>query len=147
MGCDIHLIAQHHTDHGWVTLPAACGHEYARTPGQCWRCDGTGLDQFGWWSDRNYALFSALAGVRRYSDTAPPFVEPRGYPDDFNPADIDDYDKYHSASWLTLEEVRAFDWFGRFPQPAYMPRPFLDRMEDLRAVTDKPVRIVFAFDN
>lgn len=59
--------------------------------------------------DRNYALFSALAGVRSYSSEVEQLSEPRGLPDDCSRytrklSDIWDCDG-HSHSHCTLQEL------------------------------------------
>lgn len=69
--------------------------------------------------ERNYALFSALAGVRNYNSVTP-ISKPRGLPDDFDVIDGDvvkltysDTEVWlgdHSHTWLTLEEL--LDWDG-----------------------------------
>lgn len=63
---------------------------------------------------RNYALFTMLAGVRA-SDDFPVISEPKGMPQDASPAAVEYADQYgcdgHSHSYLTLKELRDFDWY------------------------------------
>lgn len=66
-----------------------------------------------WYSGRNYDLFAILANVR--NDGSWEQVVPlRGFPDDASYQVVEDYegwgDDAHSPSWITLEELFAFDW-------------------------------------
>ena len=77
--------------------------------GDGWRLvDGDGWYPFDW---RDYGMYGFLADVRNYSH-APVIAEPRGLPDDVTAelrAEHDETDPF-SASWLTLAELRAFDY-------------------------------------
>ncbi len=62
--------------------------------------------------DRNYSLFSTLAGVRDYSEKVIPVHEPKGVPLDCceyvrKMEDVWDGDG-HSHSWLTLKELKEY---------------------------------------
>ena len=61
---------------------------------------------------RNYSMFTALCGVRDYTDKSPRISEPRGLPDDatdFVKSESDRWDcDGHSHSHVTLAEVKAF---------------------------------------
>ena len=70
--------------------------------------------------DRNYDAFGLLFGVRNRNGF-PPIAANRGLPEDASEevkrdgtpgadADEDSWILYHSASWLTLEEIQAVDW-------------------------------------
>ena len=104
MGCDIHLHAESFDGERWHYLPG---------------CPDP---------DRNYRLFSVLADVRNEYDL-PVICPPKGIPEDisaelkgaedFNSSIVtidEDGDELsawlgdHSYSWLTLEELMAFDW-------------------------------------
>ena len=116
MGCDIHggffikPNLRSRPQHEWHWLPVS------------------------WPSGRNYSLFAALAGVRNYHESAC-IAEPRGLPEGFSqeqkvepywwcghayPRHGSDglYVEFgdHSFSWLTLDEMLAFDW----SQPVHM---------------------------
>jgi hypothetical protein len=105
MGCDIHAIVERKGRYGWMH---------------------SGDPDIG----RNYEVFAALAGVRNsYGIT--PVAEPKGMPgyggwrkhgdegwsiwgDDAPNYEYRDYferwrEDEHSASWLSLAEVKAFD--------------------------------------
>lgn len=89
MGCDIHAYAE------------------VRRAGQWERQDVEVFDV------RVYGLFGFLADVRNYSHS-PVIAQPRGVPDD---ADLTDEDREemadgwcHTASWLTLAELLAYDY-------------------------------------
>lgn len=94
MGCDIHSRAERWTaEGGWKAV-----------------------DDFEPFEERCYALFGWLAGVRNYSDL-PILAPPRGIPDDASPgvrAAYEDWDvDAHSASWLSVQELLAFDYDQR----------------------------------
>lgn len=67
--------------------------------------------------ERCYSLYAALADVRNHYSIEP-ISEPRGFPEDLS----EEVRKWHrengcghSASWLTLAEIEAYDW----DQPLY----------------------------
>ena len=139
MGCDIHVTAQRLVDGRHVDLD---------------------MEVFEW---RDYGIFGFLADVRNYSDV-PPLSSPRGYPEDCGHL-VNDY--HHSASWLSVEELRRFDYDATFEDRRTMRdgdgaadagpgngevktfREFLGKayFEDLeRMVVAGATRIVFDFD-
>lgn len=66
---------------------------------------------FDW---RSYAQFGFLADVRNYSQS-PVISEPRGRPDDLSAADDDRvHEDLSSSSWLSLDELEAFDYDQAF---------------------------------
>ena len=89
MGCDIHCYAERKN-----------GKKYQKIK----------LDVLG---ERSYGTFGFLAGVRNYSDVAP-IAERRGFPDDASSPVRGSYEGWgsdaHSPSWLTVEELLAFDY-------------------------------------
>lgn len=100
MGCDIHAVIERRTK------THSGGHEWLHS----------GDPDIG----RNYDIFAALAGVRNGVGMVP-VAEPRGLPA-FDADERDDRpcsemvnlaERYgvdgHSASWLTLAELKAFD--------------------------------------
>ena len=87
MGCDIHTIAQRRSADGkWENIED--------------------LNPFDW---QSYGMFGFLAGVRNYSALRP-ISEPRGLPDDFVDLDGGPFVGDHSFSWLSVEELTAFDY-------------------------------------
>ena len=72
-----------------------------------------------WYPGRNYDEFAILADVRNGSgfagvdtgDLYEPIAAPKGIPDDCSDEVLDDYEGWgadaHSASWLTLKELKA----------------------------------------
>lgn len=62
------------------------------------------------YSDRNYELFSFLAGVRNYGHN-PSFGFDRGLPEDMSPQTKKEADAWdcdgHTHGWCTLEELKA----------------------------------------
>jgi hypothetical protein len=115
MGCDIHLKVERRVNGKWECVeslsPRPCswcdgaGHYKNRPLDKCYSCSGSGA-QSGPYRDRNYTVFSVLAGVRN-DGYVKPIATPRGLPDGI--ADDGEYGD-HSFSWLTLAELRAYDW-------------------------------------
>lgn len=117
MGCDIHLYTERRDDSGSSWDPATvrvkcsmCGRGGKPVEPDCYWCKGTGCELgFG---DRNYELFSMLAGVRNYSLNTP-IAEPRGLPSDLSAVlqpgkgefDDDAWFGDHSFSHLYLREL------------------------------------------
>ena len=128
MGCDIHMQVQKRIGNEWqaVTEFAArpcswCdgrGHYKDRPNDKCYSCKGAGA-QTHVYDDRNYTVFSVLANVRN-DGYVKPIADPRGLPEGvINREDSDkegvEYIREqdfgdHSFSWLTLAELRAYDW-------------------------------------
>lgn len=154
MGCDIHGHAERRNAHG-----------------QWERIDG--LAPFDW---RGYGMFGFLAGVRNYSGIRP-IAKPRGLPADASREVVEDYESWdgdaHSASWLSVEELLAFDYdapcenrrVSRQVRPnlrddgatcapgagrmttfrEFLGRGFIDELHRLRRAGAE--RVVFWFDN
>ena len=88
MGCDIHISADRLVN-GSRERVTGNFHE--------------GPDPFDW---RSYGMFAFLSGVRNYS-AIQPISEPRGLPED---GGYEIYSGDHSASWLSVEELKAHDY-------------------------------------
>lgn len=111
MGCDIHMNVEVRRDGRWHYVDPTDESKYV--PGY-----------FHHWNDRSYITFAVLAGVRADEDDPPPISEPRGYPKDADPITVMDPDRDedgnrtgrhqnhgdHSHTWLTLDEVFAYNW-------------------------------------
>ena len=96
MGCDIHSRAEKRENGKWTVIP--------------------GLAPFDW---RSYGMYGFLANVRNYS-AVPPISEPRGLPDDAPPEDEDNgWLGDHSYSWLSLDELNAFDYDAQVEDRRY----------------------------
>lgn len=105
MGCDIHSAAV--DDDGKVIEGGIWADGKTRNPDSEWLSDEG--EPFGW---RSYRVFSFLAGVRNYSGVTP-ISEPRGLPDDVQYPDGEDADWFfgdHSFSWLSVDELEAFNY-------------------------------------
>lgn len=91
MGCDIHAYAERAEPDGSFTY----------------------IDDVDPFPVRSYGVFGFLAGVRNYS-AVPPIAERRGFPDNASADVREAYDSWasdgHSASWLTIDELLAFDY-------------------------------------
>lgn len=81
--------------------------------GTCSRCRGTGKAREEFYHDRNYQLFSILAGVRDYGSTKP-IDEPRDVPTDSCAEIKEAYEDWggdaHSATWYSLKELLDWNW-------------------------------------
>lgn len=148
MGCDIHIALERLIDNG-TSWEAQCqwdeGDDYLRQADSPLRID------------RSYDLFAVLANVRNYC-LAEPISQPRGLPDDVSTmvrrwSEYDD-DELHSHSWLSLAELRAYDWSqrpdGRGKKTTLRERckDFLDSVEEACKEGDESEwRVVFFFDN
>lgn len=122
MGCDIHMRVEVRRDGKWERVEQVptrpCSWREEGDHAGCWNCQGTGVVQRPY-HDRNYTVFSVLAGVRN-DGYVTPIAAPRGLPDDVTRAapkvneDGDDESQWeygdHSFSWLTVAEVLAYDW-------------------------------------
>lgn len=111
MGCDIHAAIEIKNGHGWeaVTFPNKYFGKYDDEP------EKTASLDFG----RNYDAFAILANVRNGCgfagvDTGDGFIpisEPRGLPDDVSECAVNTaLTGDHSASFVTLPELLAYDW-------------------------------------
>lgn len=110
--------------------------------------------------DRNYALFSRLAGVRSCGDDDPVIAQPRGLPGDFDTDMNYDHEihhgygddacieKYwmgdHSHSWLSLEEMTAWDGWE---EPMGRCDSWLKLLDYLKSRGFHDCRVVFGFDS
>lgn len=162
MGCDIHSYLEIRKDDHWRHATG----DVLSKPDQ-WSGPGEVFPL------RSYGLFGFLADVRNYSH-APVIAEPRGLPigdaDGLRAKYGDGMDR-HSASWLTVAELLAYDydqmfWDRRVTRGNNGPalaeegegrhlslRDFLGewyfrRLNEVAALgTPEDVRVVFWFDN
>lgn len=97
MGCDIHIWAERKTADGYEPITDV---QFAE-----------GSAPFDW---RSYGMYGFLADIRNYS-AIQPIAERRGFPEDASHDAAEDYHDYwgvdaHSPSWLTVQELTAFDY-------------------------------------
>lgn len=116
MGCDIHLYVEKRVNpsHDWESADKWTTEKGATRPTVDYG------DHF--YNDRCYSLFAMLADVRnghgfagiKTGEGFVPIAIPRGLPQDVSPnlaAECKDYGvDGHSHSYLTLEELLAYDW-------------------------------------
>lgn len=115
MGCDIHMYVEYKKR---LPVKATKDYEEQWISGDYFKFDPYDETQEGkyeqieLYGNRNYALFSTLAGVRDYTDKVIPVAEPKGIPDDCcnyvkerNEAWGNDA---HTHSWLTLKELKEY---------------------------------------
>ena len=128
MGCDIHITVE------------------SRNRAGVW----TEHEEPAFMSNRSYAVFSALAGVRQRIPAIEPVIpENRGLPEDF---------KWHASEYYE-EDGHSANWLWLYEMDRYSHRPFDDDLGWLKgwfveAVTwmrtlgaSDDVRMVFFFDN
>lgn len=162
MGCDIHLMVEkkvyHYDDEKkengkWVNIDKWIENEDAFRFDEKDKMIIPREERF--YSGRNYNLFSALAGVRSSSfiNTPPTISKPKGVPKDASSFYKREVRKWkgdgHSHSWLTLAELKAFDWseYGKTCDEFRLETiPALEKCKS-HNTTDDEVRIVFFFDN
>lgn len=64
------------------------------------------------YGDRNYGLFTLLAGVRDYSEKTIPVSDPKGLPENMSDITREESERWdgdgHTHSWLTLAELKSF---------------------------------------
>lgn len=105
MSCDIHCYAERKTPSGW---------EFE-------------LQLFERY--QSYRLFGFLADVRNYSAVTP-IAQPRGIPDDVSDFVRQKYIRWcgdaHSSSWLSVEELLAFD-YGQLTEDRHITKQIGER--------------------
>jgi len=112
MGCDIHFRVERYKGGAWVSVDK-------------WTKDDGDIPYVSWrdeyYSVRSYGLFAILADVRNSQSlicegerAVTPIDKPRGLPEDVCRLIKQESDSWgsdgHSHSWLTLDELLAFDW-------------------------------------
>ncbi len=163
MGCDIHskievreYSVKDRVLQPWKALPV-------------YTMDDGVLNLADHYSGRDYELFGWLTGGRVRCDVVTPLPTPRGVPSNISDElkekfdSYDDCDGYHSASYLTLEELESA--YRKIPKKIYcdydgqkVKNPFRKRVrwfiDSIRVFTDScgyysddDVRIVFCFDS
>lgn len=172
MGCDIHSRVQiQQKDGTWKTVVARIfPTSYALLFDEGVELNEPTSEPFDW---RSYGMFAFLADVRNYSHV-PPISQPRGLPKDLgvtDPNQLEDYFGDHSFSWLSLDELLAFNYDQTFENRRTMRdgngaadagsgngikttfREFLGPLffRDLdiirQVAREEKARIVFGFDN
>lgn len=149
MGADIHYFAEKRTEDGWEYLP--------------------GSFYFG--GERNYSLFSILAGVRRRAGDPEQIAPVRGMPADLSAGGLqliadmghDSFDEFvqddlahHSHSWVLLKELIDYPWHRIKHDPTV---PYIAAAEQAREyiltntiprlreyAEPEDIRVVFWFD-
>lgn len=155
MGCDIHLFAEAKKKRGlmfwknpkWEAIEKwELDHEY--DPPKLLLLGANRIYTGG----RNYNLFCALCGVRRYifREDVKYISDPRGIPEDSDDkikAVVKDWDTDgHSHNYNTLKEIKEFDWSPYGDTVKKFLDEVIPKMEAV-GVKDTDVRIVYFFDN
>lgn len=115
MGCDIHMFVEYKRDGKWMN-----GDYFKKNPYYKKNQEAESEDYYEkefevieLHGNRNYDLFSTLAGVRDYSGKIIPVAEERGLPEDVTEFVKKESDEYgcdgHTHSWLTLKEIKEYD--------------------------------------
>lgn len=102
--------------------------------------------------DRNYLMFSLMAGVRPYPESIPVF-EPRGFPPDRNFKKSGLYHEYepngHTPSWLTRDEYHQVikEYHNNAELIDFDYRVLGDLLDSLMKNGAVEARVVFWFDS
>lgn len=153
MGCDIHLFAEKKNGNGqwesvdkWSNNPEYGKYDWYEPEFEIKREDRFYTD------GRNYNLFCALAGARMWEFLGDPIMvsPPKGFPEDGSQQVRKEFEDMagdaHTASWLTLKELKDFDWTSYGTTCNAFREEVMPKMEAF-GVPDTDVRIVFWFDN
>lgn len=112
MGCDIHMFSEYYSKNKntWVNFDHWEYNEHYEEGNE----DGEPkMNIVPVWSDRNYTLFTVLAGVRDYSEKTACISPPKGLPPDVCQIVKEESDRWgsdgHSHSYLTLKELKDFN--------------------------------------
>lgn len=117
MGCDIHVLTEAlisvDDKKVWVNVDNWRFNPHYSANNE----DGDPeMDLIPIYRNRNYDLFTLLAGVRDYSGDTQSVSPPKGIPPDAAPQTLAEVERYgsdgHTHSWLTLAEIRAFHETG-----------------------------------
>ena len=159
MGCDIHLFAEAKTKKSlfqkikfweapkWKSIEKWEIDDEEEPPRLTIR-----YERMFYNGGRNYNLFCALCGVRRFEFTGkPPFISaPKGIPNDTCDLIKKEVESYgsdgHSYNYNTLKELKEFDWSSYGETCNEFLNEVLPKMEAV-GVPDSDVRIVYFFDN
>lgn len=151
MGCDIWPHLEKFVDGKWIECDDLQFLDYNRF--ECTPFNG-----------RNYTVFGFLANVRRGDVDYPILSDNRGVPDDISETlratYVNDYMDwsgcYHSATYVTLEELLSVDYDKEYPYYFYSGAPaplkkILGKqfMEDLNIMKNSglTLRVIMWFDN
>ncbi len=132
MGADIHFYVERRDDNRWI------------------KCDAPRS------SNRNYAVFTALADVRRETSDARGYkietiCEPKGLPEDCSDEVrdrcLDDY--HHSHSWLTIAECLEYKGDPEGIVDSFFKEYLAEIIAwcEANKVKNEDIRFVFYFDN
>lgn len=116
MGTDIYMYAERRAGSGWSFCGALTPDHEVSFPESL---PGRFLSPVSVYSDRNYALFAILAGVRNPAHSAAPYepiAPPRGLPSDLSDtlaAWAARFGSVDDASWFLLREIEEFPWHER----------------------------------
>jgi hypothetical protein len=110
MGCDIHMYVEYKRktskEEKWENG------DYFRLNPYHNEEDEPKYNRLELHGNRNYTLFSTLAGVRDYTDQVKPVAEEKGMPNDCSEYVKDECKSWegdgHSHSWLTLKELKDY---------------------------------------
>lgn len=162
MGCDIHLFAEIKPKRSfldkvlgrkviWKSIDKFTRNKYY-SDGSDYEPEFELTRENAFYSGRNYNLFSALAGVRSYCFIGePPCIsKPKGLPEDCSIEVMRECNRWssdaHSKSYLTLKEIKDFDWNEYGKTCDEFIEKTIPKLESFN--TDpEDIRIVFWFDN
>jgi hypothetical protein len=160
MGCDIHLMAEkkvyHYEDKErangvWINIDKWSENEGHYEYNEKRKMAILYEDRF--YTGRNYNLFCALAGVRRNAFYGEPKIisEPKGRPKDASKLVKSEIRSWgsdgHSHSYLTLKELKDFDWADYGNTCDEFVNKTIPKLETFKGngTTDDEIRVVFFF--
>ena len=135
MGADIWLYVERRRGDLWECVPP---HQH-----QGWCNSGCLLcsrpcGQLEWYTERSYAVFGVLAGVRNIDDSEV-IADPRGLPDDLSDTLQEAFIGANPQGWLLVSELLAHEW----PDGTEAFQALIEELEQLGA---EETRIVFGFE-
>lgn len=112
MGCDIHMFCEEQVKIKDKAEWRSADHFKRNHYFGAYEDETNELEVVELCDSRNYSMFTALCGVRDYTNKSPKISEPRGLPDDVTEFVKEESDRWdcdgHSHSYVTLAEVKAF---------------------------------------
>jgi hypothetical protein len=156
MGCDIHIYVEIEKDNKWIPADKL---DYVDEFYSGVYCHAPFYVKREIYEERNYHLFSFLAGVRGWDE---PTIPPRGFPDNLSDEiqEIVDFGFEHTACWLSLRDLQQLKWYrskdkwslesffrqqGRGSSNTTMTK--LKEIQKKNKLNPDQVRIIFWFDS
>lgn len=138
MGCDIHAAIEYKENGQWKAFLVKNPYfgKYEDEPEMRARVD----------FDRDYDLFAILGNVRnghgfagiRTGSGFEPMSDGRGYPSDMSSAADEAMSHEHSATWVTLAEILAYDWERTTQKRGVVDAATFERWDRVKSWSPEP---------